>query len=177
MNRCLTLFTPGGGGDRFFAITKKLELRSSNFLTFAHFLTHAHHLSWAFIPTALFYVYQTKYFLDFNMLQHFGKPITKASRLHNVGKEICTDFCTFKGNLHIFQFFLNSHLSFKNFAKVFEHLNLRSPGLFKSVQFVAICNFLHIFCLITRLCSKYLNFCKCATFFQKRIKCYRFVSQ
>jgi len=38
-----------------------------------------------------------------------------------------------------FEFFLNTHLGFKNFANVFVHLNLLGQGLFKNVKFVAIC--------------------------------------
>ena len=86
----------------------------------------------------LFYLYQTKSIfrptsMDFNIVQLFGKPITKVNRLHNFCKEIYTDFCTgaFKGNLHIFSFFLNTHLGFSKFSKCFCQFKLARSRCFQ----------------------------------------------
>jgi len=62
-----------------------------------------------------------------------------------------------------FQFFLNTHLGYSNFAD----LNLLGQGIFKSVYFFCnLRNFLHNFCFLTKFRNKYLDFCKFVIFLQ-----------
>ena len=106
----------------------------------------------------------------------------KSNLIAQFFKEICTD--DFEGNLHIF---LNTHLGFKIlnlFLKICICWVKGFTKVYNLLQFVQF--FLHNFYLMTRFCHKYLDFWKFAFFcqiievlrsFQKRIKCYRFVSQ